>query len=252
MATNYPTSLDTTTELPSTWDCNDTDNGSTGKPSLPTLFNTIGTAIVQLQTKVGIDSSADTSSIDSLINPLRDITLGTAAANKAITANTNSEVDMGGLSSLEIPNAADPTINAAGEIAVNTTSNTLNFHDGTNEAVLSARKGVKFEIASPTNTTESGLLDSFPFAITIDRIVAYVKGITPSVTYTIRHSTDRSAAGNEVVTSGSTVTSTTTGDIVTSFDSANIPVNSFVWIDVTSVTGTVERLGVTIYFTIDA
>jgi hypothetical protein len=89
-------------------------------------------------------------------------------------------------------------------------------------------------------------------AITISEIRAVLRGsASPSVTWTIRHSTDRSAVGNEVVTGGTTTTSTTTGDDVTSFNDATIPADSFVWLETTAQSGTVDELHVTIVFSED-
>lgn len=89
-------------------------------------------------------------------------------------------------------------------------------------------------------------------AITITEIRAVLVGSsTPSVTWTIRHSTDRSATGNEVVTSGTTTTSTTTGSDVTSFNDATIPADSFIWLEVSAQSGTVTELSVTAIASID-
>jgi len=74
---------------------------------------------------------------------------------------------------------------------------------------------------------------------------------TPSVTWTIRHGSDRSAAGNQVVTGGTTTTSTTTGSDVTSFNDATIPADSFIWIETTAQSGTVTELSVTLIASID-
>jgi len=68
---------------------------------------------------------------------------------------------------------------------------------------------------------------------------------TPSVTWTIRHGTDRSATGAEVVTSGTTTTSTTSGSDVTTFNDATIVADSFVWLETTAQSGTVTELHVT-------
>jgi len=89
-------------------------------------------------------------------------------------------------------------------------------------------------------------------AITISEMRAVISGSSsPSITWTIRHSTDRSAAGNEVVTGGTTTTSTTTGSDVTSFNDATIPADSFVWFETTADSGTVTELHVTLVFTED-
>jgi hypothetical protein len=75
---------------------------------------------------------------------------------------------------------------------------------------------------------------------------------TPSVTWTIRHhATDRSAAGNEVVTGGTTTTSTTSGSDVVAFNDATIPADSFIWLETTAQSGTVTELHITIAYTVD-
>jgi hypothetical protein len=81
-------------------------------------------------------------------------------------------------------------------------------------------------------------------AMTISKMTAIGGGFT----YTVRKAADRSATGTEVVTGGSTVTSTTTGDSVTSFTSASIAAGDYVWIKLTSVTGTPASFNLTVEF----
>jgi hypothetical protein len=81
-------------------------------------------------------------------------------------------------------------------------------------------------------------------AMTITKLVAVGGGFT----YTVRKAADRSATGTEVVTGGSTVTSTTTGDTVTSFTSASIASGDYVWLKLTSVTGTPASFNLTMEF----
>jgi len=89
-------------------------------------------------------------------------------------------------------------------------------------------------------------------AITVSKMVAVLNGsATPSLDWTVRHSTDRSAAGNEVVTGGTTTTSTTTGSVVTVFNDATIPQNSFVWVETANLSGTVDQITITVKFTYD-
>ncbi len=105
-------------------------------------------------------------------------------------------------------------------------------------------------VEDPTATEDIGLFFS-NFPITITEIRAVVRGSSPSVTWTIRHGTDRSAAGAEAVTGGTTTTSETTGSDVTVFNDATIVVDSFVWLETTAQTGTVDELSITIYYTED-
>ena len=88
-------------------------------------------------------------------------------------------------------------------------------------------------------------------AITISEMRAVVRGSTPSVTWTIRHGPDRSAAGNEVVTGGTTTTSQSTGSDVTVFNDATIPADSFIWVETTAQSGTVDEIYITAVYSED-
>lgn len=87
-------------------------------------------------------------------------------------------------------------------------------------------------------------------AITVTQITGVLRGGT-SGTITIRHSPDRSATGIEVVTGGSAITSLTTGTVITSFNDATIPANSWVWMEMPAKTGILLELGWGIDYTDD-
>ena len=90
-------------------------------------------------------------------------------------------------------------------------------------------------------------------AITISQLTSVLVGSdTPSVTWTLRHDPDRSAAGTEVITDGTTTTSTSTGTQTTSFDDETIPANSWVWLETTDQSGTVGLLNISIEYHEDA
>lgn len=83
-------------------------------------------------------------------------------------------------------------------------------------------------------------------AFTIAEIRAVHSGTglaTPSVQLTVNQGTDRTS-GTAVVTGGSTITSTTTGNSVTSFTDATVPANSWLWITTGSKSGTTDNLEV--------
>ena len=80
-------------------------------------------------------------------------------------------------------------------------------------------------------------------AITVQEVIACSTGTTPSTTYQLKHSTDRSVAGN-ALTASAVTTSTTTGDIA-SLSDVTIPANSWVWLETTIATG------ISVYLTID-
>lgn len=103
-------------------------------------------------------------------------------------------------------------------------------------------------IANPT-ATEKIVLFFTTSAQTVSQIRSVLIGSnTPSVTFSVRYGTDISAAGTEVVTSGITVTSTTTGLSTTSFNSASISANNFVWLTTSAKSGTVDALSVSVTF----
>lgn len=169
------------------------------------------------------------------------------------TISLPATIDLGGKTSFEIPNGAGgTTVDAAGETCVDTTSGTLNYHDGTAERVLTPIQSKSITVESPGAAEDLSLFYADE-AITITKIVAVLVGSsTPSVTWTVRHHTDRSNAGNEVVTGGTTTTSTTTGSVVTSFNDATVPADSFVWLETTAQSGTVGQINITVFYRQDA
>ena len=75
-----------------------------------------------------------------------------------------------------------------------------------------------------------------PTAITVQELVMVLTGSpTPSLTWTLHHDTDRSAAGNKVITASTVTTSTTSGDVLTAFNDATVPANSFIWLESTAI-----------------
>jgi hypothetical protein len=112
---------------------------------------------------------------------------------------------------------------------------------------LPKRREKSITIESPTSSEDISAFFTNR-AITISEIRAVVRGSSPSVTWTVRHGTDRSAAGSEAVTGGTTTTSQTTGSDVASFNDATIVADSFVWIETTAQSGTVDELHITIFY----
>jgi hypothetical protein len=87
--------------------------------------------------------------------------------------------------------------------------------------------------------------------ITISKMIAVLKGTTPSLTWSIKHDIDRSGSGNEVVTGGTTTANTTTGNIITVFNDATIPANSFIWFISTAQSGMITEFNVSLIYTKD-
>lgn len=178
-----------------------------------------------------------------------DGTVDTLDVNGAITVTGVS--NFGSATSLAIPNAAGgTTVDATGEICVDSTSKTLNFYDGTSEVALNPLINTGIVVEAPVSTEDITMFHTEP-AITVKIMRCVMVGTSPSVTWTIRHSTDRSAAGNEVVTAGTTTTSITTGSDITTFNDATIPADSWIWLETTAKSGTVTNMGITLHYTRD-
>lgn len=93
-------------------------------------------------------------------------------------------------------------------------------------------------IQNPTASSEGGAFFT-DTAITISQFTHYVQGTgSPTCTWTLRHATDRSAVGTEVITSGTVTSATGTPTQTTTFDDATIPANSIVWLEITGTGGT--------------
>ncbi len=114
------------------------------------------------------------------------------------------------------------------------------------DTMLELSKSITIE--NPTSAEDISMFFTNK-SITIKEIRAVLRGsATPSVTMTIRHGTDRDAAGAEVVTGGSVITSITTGSDITAFNDETIVADSFVWLETTAQSGTVDELQITIFY----
>jgi hypothetical protein len=125
--------------------------------------------------------------------------------------------------------------------------------EGSQKINLDTAAGLKafpFSEASPTTSTDKTLFFT-PVAITVTKLATVVRGTTPSATVDIRHDPDRSAAGNALIATPSATTSESTGSVVTSFDDATIPADSWVWLEVDATSGTVDEVAGVIVFTQD-
>jgi hypothetical protein len=99
-------------------------------------------------------------------------------------------------------------------------------------------------IASPAAGVTRILLRA-PQPLTISRVDAVLSGGTsPSVSFSLRHGADVSAAGTAVTTDPITVSSTTTGTMITSLQSPTIPSGHWLWLEVSAASGSPADLTV--------
>jgi hypothetical protein len=90
-------------------------------------------------------------------------------------------------------------------------------------------------------------------ALTLIRLDALVSGgSSPSVSVSLRHSSDASAAGTAVTTAPLTISGTnggtTTGTVFNSFQAPVVPMDHWLWLEVTSVSGSPASLTVAVRF----
>ena len=130
---------------------------------------------------------------------------------------------------------------------------------GTNTTVTSGTNIITIDGATLTKSisieapTASEDISWFftPVAITVTEVTAVSVGTTPSTTISIMHNTNRNNAGNNVLTSATATTSTTTGDNPAIGGDTTIPLDSFVWLETSAQTGTVTNLLVSLTYTED-
>ena len=106
-------------------------------------------------------------------------------------------------------------------------------------------------IENPTATEDITMFYT-DTAVTITKMTTILiqSNPSPSVTWTLRHATDRTAVGNEVVTNGSTTINTTTGSVITAFSDPTVAANSFLWLETTASVNT-SQMNLTIKYTTD-
>jgi len=90
-------------------------------------------------------------------------------------------------------------------------------------------------------------------ALTLTRFDALLSGgSSPSVSVSLRHGPDASAAGTAVTTTPITINSanggTTIGTVVTSFQTPVVPLDHWLWLEVTAVSGSPAGLTVAVRF----
>lgn len=207
--------------------------------------STSQTGIVELATTAETQTGTDTA---------RAVTPAGATATFAQLSHTHTASQVTDFDT-EVSNNTDVSANTTHRTSTgadhtyidqDVTSGSSPTFDGANFSGIKVSKALTVE--SPTSSEDISMFFTEE-AVTITKMACVLVGSsTPSVTWTIRHSTDRSGAGNEVVTSGTTTTSTTTGSIVTSFNDATVPANSYVWFETTAQSGTVDSLNVTVIY----
>jgi len=142
-----------------------------------------------------------------------------------------------------------------GDIEVFNGTNNVRLAVGSNTQVLTAdsaqAEGVKWAAPAASggertftksidfpSASENITIGFFHAAQTIIRVASVIQTAGGSVDWNLYKGTDRSAAGTKVFTAEQTTTSTTTGAIVTSFDSASIGADNWLWMKTSALGAT--------------
>jgi len=154
--------------------------------------------------------------------------------------------DFGGVTSFEIPNAAGLTLDANGEIAIDTTADQLKYYSGGEIHSMVATESFSFVVSSGSfDATEVVGLKKFLEPVTITAVNCVVTSGT-SVVIDIQEC-DGNGANCATIDSTITCGNTNTADDGT-LTNPSIDAGDWVNVDLGAVTGVVNWLSVTVYY----
>ena len=115
-----------------------------------------------------------------MVLDVSDTTLGSTGTQKEYSWSA-LKTDLSSFDSLEIPNGTNPTIDTAGEIALDTTDNQLILDDGTNDMVFTNKHRQCFTLEDPADADDNLPIFSLDDAFTVTRLDCIVSGGTSAV-----------------------------------------------------------------------
>lgn len=153
--------------------------------------------------------------------------------------------DFGGATSVEIPNGASPIVDAAGEIAIDTTSDTIKYYGGA-ERVIPYKQVFSIVVPSVAATDDMLVLKA-PYGMTMLSLDCIVSAATSA---TINIQECDSAGANCSDTATSDLTCDTDGANTTTFSNVVIDSGDWVKLDIASISGTPGTLTVTVTYSV--
>lgn len=203
-------------------------------------YKTMANGAMAYNTSTNAFSQASSADLSDSANIVKN--------NQANTWSTGAQ-DMGGASSFEVPNGAGgTTIDAAGEVCVDTTARRLHFHDGTAEVALNPLVNKSFFLENPVAADDLPVM-RFEQAGTLVKVVFAIQGLTNWVGQLVEASDAQGTGDTNTQSSDNTVTGTTT---ITTFSNGGIAAGNYVRLKTTSVSGSSGWLHVTFYYREDA
>lgn len=162
------------------------------------------------------------------------------------TGNSISNLEVADFAASAIVTSAEGVSSSDNDTSIPTTAAVI-------DAVV-AGKGTthsKAILLVPPTAATKYLMWKTPVAITIVSTVGVIAGGT-NVVYQLRHGNDASAAGTDTWTTTKTVTSTTSGDVVTgTANDVTIAANEYIWLYVDTISGSVTNFNFTVNYTVD-
>lgn len=116
-------------------------------------------------------------------------------------------------------------------------------------ASTSTTRSFSLTVEDPTSSEDRTIV-RVVYPLTVSDITCVLTSGT-SVTINPKHGVDRSGSGTAFLSSATAITSTTTGDSLTSFASATVAAGSYVWLETTAASGSPGELNCVFSYTFD-
>jgi hypothetical protein len=187
-------------------------------------------------------ASAD-ATLSTRITSVQSSLSTTQSSLSALSADVTSAKDRLSALSSQVTSADNAISNAVSivSVAVVSVNNRV--------SALRYQKGITIEDPVAGDDIDLGYFES---AVTIRRIAATMIGATtPTAVWTLRTDSVRSAAGTEIITGGQTQSSTSAAQSYTTLNQSAVGAGNLLWLEVTSVGGSVDSLHATIIYTKD-
>lgn len=169
-------------------------------------------------------------------------TLDTTGLTTLGALTATGVIDFGGATSTEITNADGPTVNALGEVAVDSASDSFNFYDGAVEKVVSGIWCPTWIYDGPSAIENFGA-KWFRNPVTIVEVTSRASG-SNSVGWNMNHGIDGAITTN--LMSGDK--SASSAFTYTTFNDATLVDGAFLELEITSGSATIEELSVTVCY----